>query len=116
MSQRPKLKDLVEELHSVVTKWHPIGIQLEVPTSFLKIIARKHKDDSQQAFTELMTEWMEQTDPEPSWAAIVKALRSRSVDEGRLAGIVERNMCRKRKRKECDDPTLPANAGNLWHV
>ena len=114
MSQRPKLKDLVEELHFVVTKWHPIGIKLEVPTSFLKIIARKHKDDSQQAFTELMTEWMEQTDPEPSWAGIVEALRSRSVGEGRLADCVERNM--NRQRKQTDNPTLRSNAGKLWYV
>ena len=108
MSQRPKLKVLVEELHSVKTKWRPIGVQLEVPTSSIKIIGTAHKDDPEQAFTELMDEWLKQTDPEPSWAAIVEALRSRSVGEVRLAESVERNMCPKR----ADNPTPPANAGN----
>ena len=73
----------------------------------MKIIGSAHKDDPEQAFTELMYEWLKQTDPEPSWAAIVEALRSRSVGEADLANSVERNMCPKR----ADNPTPPANAG-----
>ena len=61
-----------------------------------------------------MIEWMEQTDPEPSWAGIVEALRSHSVGEGQLAECVERNMSR--QSKQTDNPTLRANAGKLWYI
>ena len=89
---RPKLKDIVEELHDVKTKWYVIGIQLEVPTATLKKIQSTHKDDPERAFVEMIDEWLNQTE-EPSWSAIVTALRSRSVDARKLAGNVERNKC-----------------------
>ena len=67
-TQHPKIKVLAEELHSAKTKWWPIGIQLEVPISSLQIIGSPHKDNPKRTFTELMDEWLKQTDPEPSWA------------------------------------------------
>ena len=88
----PKLKDIVEELHDVKTKWNVIGIQLEVPRATLKKIQSTHKDDPEGAFSEMIGEWLEQT-KETSWSAIVTALRSRSVGERNLADNVERNWC-----------------------
>lgn len=93
MSERPKLKDVVEELHDVKTQWKAIGIQLEVPTPTLRRIESTHKNDPEEAFSEMMYEWLNQTDPEPTWSAIVKALRSRSVGASLLAGTLERNKC-----------------------
>ena len=89
----PRLKDVVEELHEVKVKWRAIGIQLEVPSATLKMIAHTHKTDSEQAFADMIEEWLSQVDPEPSWSAIVDALRSRSVGEGHLASLIERKRC-----------------------
>ena len=89
---RPKLKDIVEELHDVKTKWNFIGIQLEVPRATLQKIQSTHKDDPEGAFSEMIAEWLDQT-KEPSWSAIVTALRSRSVGAQNLADNVKRNKC-----------------------
>ena len=89
----PKVKELVEELHDVKTKWKIIGTQLEIPRATLQSIeANNH--DTEEAFTEMMHEWLQRsTDPAPSWSAIVEALRSRSVGEVRLAKNIKINHC-----------------------
>ena len=92
MSERLELQELVEELHDVKTKWKTIGTQLKVPRPTLQTIEVRYKDNPEEAFTEMMDEWLKQAD-EPSWPAIAKALRSRSVSEPRLAKNVELNKC-----------------------
>ena len=109
MSERPKLKDLVEELHDVKAKWKSIGIQLEISMPTLDRIESKHKNNPEEAFTEMMGEWLKQDDEPPSWPAIVNALRSRSVNERRLAKKVEINKCPNRDDKLTDD----SYTGNL---
>ena len=101
----PRLKDVVEELHEVKTKWRAIGIQLEVPLAALKTIGYAHKTDPEQAFADMTEEWLGQIHPEPSWSAIVDALRSRSVGEGHLASVVERKRCPSRAKH----PMAPAS-------
>lgn len=88
-----KLKDLMEELHEVKTKWRAIGIQLEVDPTKLKHINFSHKTDPEAAFLEMIEAWMVQLEPEPSWSALVDALRSRSVGETALASDIERRRC-----------------------
>ena len=107
MATPPKIKDLVEELHDVKTKWRAIGIQLDVPPATLKRIDYSYKTDPEQAFTELILEWMSQLKPGASWAAIVDALRSRSVGETALASVLERKWC------PVQTPPVPATANGV---
>jgi serine/threonine protein kinase len=100
MSERPKLKELAEELHDVKRKWKVIGTQLEIPRPTLENIEVRYKDDLEEAFTEMMNEWLKQAD-EPSWRAIAEVLRSRSVGETKLAKNVELNKCS--ERDDTDD-------------
>ena len=93
MSEPPKLKDIVNELYEVNTKWNDIGIQLEIPKATRKRLQQAYRDDPQRALTDMMDEWLESADPEPSWSAIVDALRSRSVNAKTLANNLERRWC-----------------------
>ena len=99
----PKLKVVVEELHDVKTKWYSIGIQLEVPDSKLDEIESTTKDDLERAFRRMIQEWLKLVDPEPTWAGIVEALRSRSVNEQLLAENLER-------RYDCDTRSATSSA------
>lgn len=91
--ERPELDELVEELHEVKTKWFNIGIQLKVPVYKLKEIETNTNNNVERAFCEMIVEWLKSKTREPTWADIVKALRSRSVDEQRLAENLERRFC-----------------------
>ena len=93
MSSRLKLKDLVEELHDVKTKWRAIGVQLEMEPSKLRQIDYSYKADPEAAFMDMMEAWLVQLEPPPSWGAIVDALRSRSVGETALASDIENRRC-----------------------
>ena len=58
----------------------------------LQRIEVTYKNDPEEAFTEMMSEWLNTKD-EPSWLNIVKALCSRSVNERKLAKNIGRNKC-----------------------
>ena len=92
MSHPPKPKDLANELHDVKTKWRAIGVQLELPQATLKSIGYANPSDANQAFIELMNEWLAH-ESDPSWEAIIDALRSRSVGENALASRLEDKYC-----------------------
>ena len=83
MSEPPELSDLVEELIDVKPQWFPFGLQLKIPFAKLKSIAKDCIGDIDVAFASMLEEWLKQE--EPSWAAIVKALRSRTINQLRLA-------------------------------
>ncbi|CAI8052768.1 hypothetical protein GBAR_LOCUS28879 [Geodia barretti] len=86
MSDPKLIRELVEELHAMKPKWRTIGTQLEICQSKLDCISQKYKDDSEQAFTEMMNEWLTQIGNEKSlWSVIVKVLLSRSVGARTLA-------------------------------
>lgn len=87
----PKLKDIVEELHGVKTKWKRIGLQLNVPDTELEKIESMHKGDPEESLYQMIREWFKTE--EPTWSAIVTALRTRSVNELQLARSLKRNKC-----------------------
>ena len=106
-SKEKFIKEVVDELHEVRTKWRKIGTQLEIPQETLKSIGRQN-DDSGLAFMEMVDEWikrMKDRDREPSWVDIVRVLESRSVDERRLA----RNLRQRRTTDSADDFTAPGH-------
>ena len=88
------IKEAVEELHEVKVKWKQIGIQLEIPQSTLETIQQKCKDDPEEAFLQMINEWLKQI-TEPSWSDIVEALKSRSVGKNiKLAEKIRRRKCK----------------------
>ena len=87
MSEPPELSELMEELFDIKPKWYPFGLQLKVPYRELNSIEKACNGDLFDAFCRMLQEWLNQQ--EPSWAAVVKALRSRTVNEQRLAANLQ---------------------------
>lgn len=83
------MRDLVEELFDVKKKWYSIGLQLKVPDAKLDEIEHTCKDDLARALRLVLQEWRNQIGPRPTWAGVVKALRTRTVNEQDLAANLE---------------------------
>ena len=79
------------ELHDVRTKWFDIGVELKVKTSTLKSIEAKY-DDPKDCLREVITEWLKAGD-HATWKSLVDALRTRVIDEPKLATELEAKYC-----------------------
>ena len=85
------LKTVFNALHSVSHKWFDIGLQLEVPSSQLKII----KTDTTGVAERLqaMVDYWLNNATVPSWKVLVDALKAPAVGESRLAKELEERHC-----------------------
>ena len=89
----PSLKALTNELHPVRASWFKIGLQLDIPHTDLICFRKRHSDLTDQ-MCEMLMHWLKTAvDPPPSWKAIVRALRSPSVNEMNVAAQVESKYC-----------------------
>ena len=71
------------------TKWMNIGIELDLQQSDLTAIEAAHRSDIGRCLTEMLTLWLKQVDPPPTWSKMVAALQHRIIGEGELAEQVE---------------------------
>jgi hypothetical protein len=85
---RPSLKDVIMESNKsgeffVSREWEDIGIQLDIADEKLAAIRRKHTrttddgdqhHDSDQAFRDMIRDWVKQDNPPPTWSNFAKAL------------------------------------------
>ena len=65
---------MIELYNTVANNWRPIGIHLGISNAKLNVIAADHRGESQKCLMAMLDEWLHQTDPPPSWSAIVEAL------------------------------------------
>lgn len=75
------LKELVEFLHPVRSKWYTLGVQLSVPVNDLNSI-RSQFSDPVECLCEMLQFWLKHQ--KTSWSGVFGALRSRSVGEEQL--------------------------------
>ena len=88
------LRDVQEEVFDARAKWYDIGVNLEVPVGTLNSI-RAQYHDPQDCLREMLMVWLKTIDPQPTWKALVNALRSRVVGEAKLADELEAKWCPK---------------------
>lgn len=106
MSDSPKLRELIEELIEIKKKWYIIGLQLTIPEETLDKIEEISCDED-EALRRMLQEWRKLVDP--SWAAVLEALRSRSVNEHCLAANLQEKYI-DAERGSCESGgTTPAN-------
>ena len=74
------------------TKWYNIGIQLKREVPDLDVIKEKNRENPDECFTEMVAQWLRQGNPPPTWIAIVKALRSPTVNLCALAETIESDI------------------------
>ena len=85
-SATPELKDLLDALqHKVAHKWKRLGVFLKISTGRLDNIEADHHN-TQDCLQEMLQVWLKQVHPPPTWASIINALDSDSLEEQRLAG------------------------------
>ena len=82
--ESPKLTLLIKELSTKVSaKWEDIGLSLDIEKGSLEVIKQDNPRDSQGCFREMLTHWLNQGDPPPTWTTIIDAIDS--VDYKSLA-------------------------------
>ena len=87
-------------------EWYNIGLALEIPPDELDEVKKTCQDKPNECFTELLKRWLKRGTPQPTWSAIVKALRAKIVCQGHLASEVEnsyilfRNSIKDSKNKD----------------
>ena len=90
------LKSLQNELHPVSDKWLSLGVQLAIPIETLKRIEMEHKQVN-RFLLEMLTVWLKQTNPPPTWDILAEALESPSIEEEHLAQQLRKKYCPRRE-------------------
>ena len=89
------LAEVVNEVFNARAKWYDIGLNLGVPVGTLNAIRVQYRDNPQDCLREVLMVWLKAVDPQPTWKALVDALQSKAVDEGRLAKELVAKKCLK---------------------
>ena len=100
------LKSLHSELHPVSDKWFSIGVQLQVPIGTLKCI-RSDIRTVAECLLEMLTVWLRQINPPPTWNILTEVLESPPVGEILLAQWLRDKYCPRTETGTTDGfPTL----------
>ena len=67
------------------TKWYNLGLGLGITADSLDAIELVNVKTPDRCFRAMLTQWLRQDSPKPTWRALIEALRSPSVDESVLA-------------------------------
>ena len=85
-------KVLTNELHSITNVWYQFGVELKVPVVTLKAIERQYKEPA-SCLTQLLTFWLSNTTPSPTWQTVVGALSCASIERKDLARHITETYC-----------------------
>ena len=92
-SVEPTLKELLNELHPVQAKWFNIGLELGIPHNTLNGFKQMYTIPL-DLMREMLMHWLDTAvDPQPTWEAVVAALRSAIVDKKKVAEQLESKYC-----------------------
>ena len=92
-SVEPTLQKLLNELHSVQASWYYIGLELGIPHTTLNSF-RQTFSAPLDLMREMFIRWLDTAvDPQPTWEAVVAALRSPTVDKKKVAEQLELKYC-----------------------
>ena len=89
---KPSLQQLMNEvIPEITTKWYTLGIQLSLSDKQLDEMEHNHPRDCSRCCIEMFKRWLSQEAGTVSWSTLVAALRSKAVNEKKLAVKVEEN-------------------------
>ncbi len=87
------LFDVMSELEPAKAQWQNLGVGLKVRKCDLESIKMDNKG-SQECLREMLSFWLDQVDPRPTWTAVVRVLRSPAISKQKgLADILEKKYC-----------------------
>ena len=86
------IKTILEELaNEAASKWHQIGIQLEVSLDLLNTTHQQNSSDDKAKLCCVLVPWLKSG--KGSWEALCKALESGTVGEKALADKLREDYC-----------------------
>ena len=86
------LLNVMEELADVRAKWYNIGLGLGLSVGTLDGIKADHSNIS-DCLREALKTWLKTNLPPPTWSKVLETLRTKTVDEARLAAHLEHKYC-----------------------
>ena len=91
------LKVVRTALWDTCAKWMDIGIELEMKMPHLEAI-KSDNSEVGSCLTAMLTNWLKQTTPQPTWKALVNAMKSPTVGYAHLADTIQRTYSNKGKQ------------------
>ncbi len=89
---KPEMKDLTNEVVAAIPDlWQEVGLQLDVPYNDMSGYHERNPTTARM-FTYVLVNWRERRTSEYSWANLIKALRSPSVNQVRLADELTKKL------------------------
>ena len=85
------LKYVKKAVWGARTKWMDIGLELDIIKTDLDAINAEYRGEIEKCFMEMLSLWLKQIDPPPTWLAMVAALKDPIIGFGDIAEQVECN-------------------------
>ena len=79
------LSDVLEAVWEARSKWYNIGLKLGTSSGTLDAIKASAKENVDDCVTTMIKDWLNNGKPQPTWAAVAKALKSPMVGCKHLA-------------------------------
>ena len=73
--EKPKLKDAFRELLTLAAEWKTIGALLGLQPHMLARV-KADEDGVRNCLQGMLSEWLNQIDPPPTWAILVEAVEA----------------------------------------
>ena len=86
----PTLKELVQFLFPVASKWYYIGLWIGVDENELDKIEVDNSNESNMCLVKTLKRWLKMVQPKPLWSTVVDALKG--VQEEKLAESICQKM------------------------
>ena len=71
--------DVFNLMYDARSKWHEIGVQLQINYGTLEAIKKDYRGDCSECLVTLLSTWLRGDDPSPSWKALADALKAPPV-------------------------------------
>ena len=79
------LRDVQKVVWEARSRWYNMGLKLGTSPGTLNAIRLTERDDPDLCITHMIKDWLNNGNPQPTWAAVAKALKSPIVGYGYLA-------------------------------
>ena len=112
------LKTVKKAVWGARTKWMDIGLELDIIKTDLDAINAEYRGEIGKCFMEMLSLWLKQVDPPPTWSAMVAALQEPDIEFGDLAKELESKFICKSGKDTTDASPVTGSRGehNLMHA
>ena len=78
LNARDHLREVIEAVWDVRSKWHIFGISLGIDPYTLDAISTRHRGDPDKCLSDMIQQWLD-SESKATWEALIDALEAKSV-------------------------------------